>query len=44
MILQAHTWHVWELQIMFKKKNLILVVKSWQEMMPPAIIHVLAVA
>lgn len=27
-----------------KKQNLILVVKSRQEMMPPTIIHVLAVA
>lgn len=44
MILQGHTWQAWELQIRYKKKNLILVVKSWQEMMPPAIIHVLAVA
>lgn len=41
---QVRTWQARELQIRCKKKNLILVVRSWQEMMPPAIIHVLAVA
>lgn len=43
-LMHAHTWQARELHSKYKKKNLSLVVRSWQEMMPPAIIHVLAVA